>query len=430
MTQKLFRSALLTALLLAPSLQAAPVTVDRVVAVVNKQAITYNELKERVKSVSRQMNAQKIPLPDEAVLENQVLERVVSEQVLLQLAQDTGIRVDDVQLDRMLDRIAQQNNMTVPQFRQALSKDGIDFKQFREEIRNEVIISRLRDREVDSKVTVSDAEIENQIKLQDTQKESSQEYQIAHILLQIPENATPEQIAQLRDKADKAAAEIKKGANFAQVAASYSESPDALQGGDLGWRPAGRIPGLFLEQVEKLKSGEVSPVIKSAKGFHIVKLIDKRKKEEQVVVAQTHTEHILVRTTEVVSEQDAKQLIERVQDRLRQGAAFEDMARQYSEDGSAAKGGDLGWINPGDTVPEFEQAMDALQPGQVSAPIKTQFGWHLIKVLERRNQDVSADRLRNSIRQAIRARKADENFVDWARQQRDRAYVEIKLEDR
>ena len=430
MTQKLFRSALLTALLLAPSLQAAPVTVDRVVAVVNKQAITYNELKERVKSVSRQMNAQKIPLPDEAVLENQVLERVVSEQVLLQLAQDTGIRVDDVQLDRMLDRIAQQNNMTVPQFRQALSKDGIDFKQFREEIRNEVIISRLRDREVDSKVTVSDAEIENQIKLQDTQKESSQEYQIAHILLQIPENATPEQIAQLRDKADKAAAEIKKGANFAQVAASYSESPDALQGGDLGWRPAGRIPGLFLEQVEKLKSGEVSPVIKSSKGFHIVKLIDKRKKEEQVVVAQTHTEHILVRTTEVVSEQDAKQLIERVQDRLRQGAAFEDMARQYSEDGSAAKGGDLGWINPGDTVPEFEQAMDALQPGQVSAPIKTQFGWHLIKVLERRNQDVSADRLRNSIRQAIRARKADENFVDWARQQRDRAYVEIKLEDR
>lgn len=430
MTQKLFRSALLTALLLAPSLQAAPVTVDRVVAVVNKQAITYNELKERVKSVSRQMNAQKIPLPDEAVLENQVLERVVSEQVLLQLAQDTGIRVDDVQLDRMLDRIAQQNNMTVPQFRQALSKDGIDFKQFREEIRNEVIISRLRDREVDSKVTVSDAEIENQIKLQDTQKESSQEYQIAHILLQIPENATPEQIAQLRDKADKAAAEIRKGANFAQVAASYSESPDALQGGDLGWRPAGRIPGLFLEQVEKLKTGEVSPVLKSAKGFHIVKLIDKRKKEEQVVVAQTRAEHILVRTTEVVSEQDAKQMIERVQDRLRQGAGFEEMARQYSEDGSAAKGGDLGWINPGDTVPEFEQAMEALQPGQVSAPIKTQFGWHLIKVLERRNQDVSADRLRNSIRQAIRARKADENFVDWARQQRDRAYVEIKLEDR
>ncbi|MEW9898132.1 peptidylprolyl isomerase [Chitinivorax sp. PXF-14] len=430
MTQKLFRSTLLTALLLAPSLQAAPVTVDRVVAVVNKQAITYNELKERVKSVSRQMNAQKIPLPEETVLENQVLERVVNEQVLLQLAQDTGIRVDDVQLDRMLERIAQQNNMTVPQFRQALSKDGIDFRQFREEIRNEVIISRLRDREVDNKVTVSDAEIENQMKLQDTQKESAQEYQIAHILLQIPENATPEQIAQLRDKADKAAAEINKGANFAQVAASYSESPDALQGGDLGWRPSGRIPGLFLEQVEKLKSGEVSPVIKSAKGFHIVKLIDKRKKEEQVVVAQTHAEHILVRTTEVVSEQDAKQLIERVQDRLRQGAAFEDMARQYSEDGSATKGGDLGWINPGDTVPEFEQAMDTLEPGQVSAPVKTQFGWHLIKVLERRNQDVSADRLRNSIRQAIRARKADENFVDWARQQRDRAYVEIKLEDR
>ncbi|MBB5017293.1 peptidyl-prolyl cis-trans isomerase SurA [Chitinivorax tropicus] len=430
MSLHLIRAGLIAALISTATAQAAPIAVDRVVAVVNKQAITYNELKERVKTVTRQMNSQKIPLPKNDVLETQVLERMVSEQVLLQLAFDTGIRVDDTQLDKTVERIAQQNNMSLPSFRAALAKDGIEFKQFREEIRNEIIISRLRDREVDSRVVVTDAEIDSQMKQQEAQGDGGVEFQLAHILLSIPENASPEQINKLRDKADKAAAEIQKGTNFAQVAASYSDAPDALQGGSLGWRPAGRLPGLFLEQVEKMKNGQTSGVLKSAKGFHIVKLIDKRSKNEQVVIQQTHARHILIRTNEAVSEQEAKQIIDNIAAKLKSGSSFEEIARQQSEDGSAPKGGDLGWLSPGDTVPEFEEAMDKLAPGQLSAPVRTAFGWHLIKVIERRNQDVSTDRMRTSIRQAIRSRKADENFVDWVRQQRDRAYVEMKLEDR
>ncbi|WP_137935999.1 peptidylprolyl isomerase [Chitinivorax sp. B] len=426
----LIRAGLLAALISAATAQAAPIAVDRVVAVVNKQAITYNELKERVKTVTRQMNVQKIPLPKTEVLESQVLERMVSEQVLLQLAFDTGIRVDDTQLDRTVERIAQQNNMSLPSFRAALKKDGIDFKQFREEIRSEIIISRLRDREVDNRVVVTDAEIDGQMKQQESQGEGGQEYQLSHILVSIPENATPEQIAKLREKTEKAAAEIQKGTNFSQVAASYSDAPDALEGGSLGWRPVGRLPSLFVEQIEKMKADQVSGVLKSAKGFHIIKLQDKRIKSEQMVVEQTHARHILIRTNEAVSEQEAKQSIDNIAARIKGGGKFEEIARQQSEDGSAPKGGDLGWLSPGDTVPEFEEAMNKLSPGQMSEPIRTAFGWHLIKVIERRNQDVSTDRLRSSIRQAIRARKSDESFVDWVRQQRDRAYVELKLEDR
>lgn len=416
-------------LVLASPTYAAPQPADRIVAVVNKQAITANELNDRVKTVTRNLQSQNVPLPPANILRQQVLERLVSEAVQMQLAQDTGIRIDDNQLDRSMERIAQQNNMSLAQFRAALEKDGMDFRKFREDIRTEIALSRLREREVDSRVIVSDAEVDNLLQQQKAKSQSELELNISHVLVQVPENASPTQVQERRARAEKALADLEKGAKFAQVAASYSDAQDALQGGTLGWRPSGRIPGLFLEQLEKLQPGQHTGVIRSANGFHIIQLNEKRAKNEQIIVQQTHARHILIRTNEAVSSQDAYAAILRLRERIANGGDFEEVARIHSEDGSAPRGGDLGWLGPGDTVPEFEKVMDSLKVGELSEPVKSPFGWHLIRVEERRSADVSAEREKLQVRQSIRARKADENFDDWLRQLRDKAYVEIRAEE-
>lgn len=414
---------------LAPAGFAAPVVADRVIAVVNRSVITQNELAERIRTVTRNLAAQNVPLPPADVLRQQVLERLINETVQLQFANDTGIRIDDNQLDRSIERIAQQNGLTLPQFRATLEKDGIDYRKFREDIRAEIAMSRLREREVDSRVIVSDVEVDNLLKQQKARAEAEQEYNLSHVLIQVPENASPTQIQEKRAKAEKALGELAAGANFAQVAASYSDAQDALQGGSLGWRPSSRIPAMFLEQLDKLPVGKHTEVLRSANGFHIIQLNEKRAKSSQVIVQQTHARHILIRTNEAVSEQDAKAAIARLRERIVAGGKFEEVARIHSEDGSAPRGGDLGWLGPGDTVPEFEKVMDGLKIGELSQPVKSPFGWHLIRVDERRTADVSADREKLQIRQSIRARKADENYEDWLRQLRDKAFVEIKPED-
>ncbi|MFO1387048.1 MAG: peptidylprolyl isomerase [Chitinivorax sp.] len=416
-------------LLLASPAHAAPQPADRIVAVVNKQAITANELNDRVKTVMRNLQAQNVPLPPANILRQQVLERLVSEAVQMQLAQDTGIRIDDNQLDRSMERIAQQNNMSLAQFRAALEKDGMDFRKFREDIRTEIALSRLREREVDSRVIVSDAEVDNLQQQQKAKSQSELELNISHVLVQVPENASPIQVQERRARAEKALADLEKGAKFAQIAASYSDAQDALQGGSLGWRPSGRIPALFLEQLEKLQPGQHTSIIRSANGFHIIQLNEKRAKNEQIIVQQTHARHILIRTNEAVSSQDAYAAILRLRERIANGGDFEEVARIHSEDGSAPRGGDLGWLGPGDTVPEFEKVMDSLKVGELSEPVKSPFGWHLIRVEERRSADVSSEREKLQVRQSIRARKADENFDDWLRQLRDKAYVEIRAEE-
>lgn len=414
---------------MAPAVLAAPVVADRVVAVVNRSAITQNELAERIRTVTRNLAAQNVPLPPADVLRQQVLERLINETVQLQFANDTGIRIDDNQLDRSIERIAQQNGLTLPQFRATLEKDGVDYRKFREDIRAEIAMSRLREREVDSRVIVSDVEVDNLLKQQKAKAEAEQEYNLSHVLVQVPENASPTQIQEKRAKAEKALGELAAGANFAQVAASYSDAQDALQGGSLGWRPSSRIPAIFLEQLDKLPAGKHTEVLRSANGFHIIQLNEKRAKSSQVIVQQTHARHILIRTNEAVSEQDARAAIARLRERIVAGGKFEEVARIHSEDGSAPRGGDLGWLGPGDTVPEFEKVMDGLKIGELSQPVKSPFGWHLIRVDERRTADVSADREKLQIRQSIRARKADENYEDWLRQLRDKAFVEIKPED-
>jgi len=404
---------------------------DRIVAVVNTDVITQSELERERRIAIATLRKQGTALPQRELLDKQLLERMITKNLLVQQARQTGLRASDADLENALQRIAAENKMDVPQLRTAVEQSGVGFDRFREDVRSEILISRLRDREIESRVTVTDAEIQNFVRSQqESPGDKADEYKLSHILVQVPEQATPEELKLRRGRAEAALAALKEGTDFRQVAASYSDAPDALQGGEMGWRAAGRLPGIFLQALNSMKVGQVSDVLRSPAGFHLVKLADKRGNDTPVIVTQTHARHILLRLNEVVSENDARNRLGDLKDRVENGADFAELARLHSDDTSAARGGDLGWISPGDTVPEFERAMNALQPGQLSAPFKTAFGWHVVQVLERREQDLSQDRQRLAARQAIRSRKADEQWQEWVRQQRDKAYVEYKLEEK
>jgi len=406
-----------------------PIEADRIVAVVGTDVITYVDLRTRLASALKQLQKQGTPLPPQDVLERQMLERLIMDRAQLQYARDSGMRVDDTQLDQAIGRIAAGNKMSVPQFRAALEKDGVQYASFREEIRNEMIAVRLREREVDSKLIISEGEIDNYLANQ-AATGSGEEYQLAHILLRAPESASPEQLQKLRQRGEQALKRAQAGENFAELTAAFSDAPDALQGGDLGFRPLSRLPSLYSEVAGRLQAGEVSELLRSSAGFHIVKLVAKRGGGAVASVQQTKARHILIRVNEVVSEAEARRKLEGVRERITNGVDFAEQARLYSQDGSAAKGGDLGWLNPGDTVPEFEQAMNALKLDEVSPVVQSPFGMHLIQVQERREKDVSADRQRAVARQAIRERKLDEAYQDWLRQLRDRTYVENRLDEK
>jgi peptidyl-prolyl cis-trans isomerase SurA len=410
--------------------QPRVVAIDRVIAVVNDEAITQYELDEAKRIVLQQLKQQKVQQPAADVLDKQVLERLITERALLQYAKESGIKVDDTQVERTIQRIAEDNKLTVDQLRQALGRDGVPYVKYRDDVRNEILVQRLREREVDNRITVSDSEVEAYLTTIKAQAGGETEYRLAHILVAIPEQASADQIEAKRRRAEDALKNIRDGADFGQVAAGFSDATDALSGGSLGWRSGARLPTVFTETVRGMKAGEVSPVLRSAAGFHIVKLIERRSSSEPALVDQTHVRHILVRVNEVTSEADAKTKIDRLKDRLDSGAKFDDLAKLNSEDASSAKGGDLGWVSPGDTVPAFEQALAKLEINQVSTPVRTSFGWHLIQVLGRRKQDITADRERTQAQLAIRQRKAEEAFQDWVRQTRDRAYVEVRLDER
>ncbi len=430
----LFLQALLIAAALVPAALAQQprkvVVLDRIVAVVNNEVITRGDLADRTRFAAMQLKQQGTPPPPHEVLERQTLERLISSRVQLQNAKETGLRVDDGELDRAIQRIAQENKLTVQALRATLEKDGVPFSQFREDIRDEILLSRLREREVENRIVVTDGEIDNFINTQQAQTGRGEEYNLSHILVTVPENAGPEQIQARRGRAEQALEQLKSGADFRQVAASYSEAPDALQGGVMGWRDAARLPTLFLDAVNTLQPGALSSLLRSANGFHILKLNERRGSTAPVIVRQTRARHILIRTNELVPEAEARRRLVSIKERLENKADFAQLARQYSEDGSNAKGGDLGWLSPGDTVPEFERAMNALNPDDIGGPVQSPFGWHLIQVLERRNEDMSRERLRLDARRALHARKADESYQEWVRQLRDLAYIEYRLEER
>lgn len=405
--------------------------VDRIVAVVNEEVITQKELDEMLSHTTRQLKTRGVKAPAHDVLEKQLLERFIVNRLQLQMAKETGLTVSDTDLDDTLRRIANENKMSLPELYTALERDGLNFNKFRDEIRNELILMRLKEREVDNRITVSEGEVDNFLHGQETSGGGVDEYRLAHILVQVPERAEPAQIEARQRRAEAALAKLKSGTEFAQVAVEFSDAADAMKGGVLDWRPSTQLPTKFAEELVSMQPGELTSVIQSPNGFYIFKLLGRRKQQTAtVVITQTQARHILVKTNELTSAADARRRILDLKERLDNGANFQELAKLHSEDASASSGGNLGWISPGDTVPEFEHALNTLQPGQVSEPVQSPFGWHLIQVTERRTQDVSNERQRQTARRTIHARKADTAFEEWLQRLRDRAYVEYRLEER
>ena len=406
------------------------IKIDRIVAIVDQTVVTEQELESRIRTVTAQLQKQGTELPPENILRKQILERLISDTLQLQYAAQSGLKVDDSQLDKTIERIAEQNQLTLTEFADALAKDGVSMGKFRADIRNEITIARLREREVDSRVNVSESEIDNFLTTQASSNENQDEYEIAHILIRTPEEGATEDVQKAKAKVDEVIKALQAGTNFSKVSASFSDAPNALEGGSLGWKSSTQMPALFLDALKNMQVGTVSEVLRSPNGFHILKLISKRGGSSPLVIEQTHARHILIKLSEVTSENEGKKKIDLIKERLDNGEKFEVLARQFSEDGSASNGGDLGWVNPGDTVPLFEKAMNELKDGQISSTVRTPFGWHVIQVLERRKQDMSKEAARLKARQEIRKRKSEEAYQDWVGELRDRAFVELRLEDK
>ncbi len=406
------------------------IPLDRILVVVNNDVITQSELDTELRTITQQLQQKNIEIPPPDVLQKQVLERLVIRHLQLQLAESTGIRVDDDTLTRALDTLAKQNNLSISQFRDILTRDGFDFAVFRENIRHEIIINRLRQRQVDSRINVTDQEINDHLATRGTQTASAgNEYRVGQILIALPEAASPDTVKAAQTRAQQALDRLRAGEDFSQMAIASSDDPQALEGGDLGWRTAAQLPSLFADAVPQLKPGEISNLIRSASGFHIVKLLEVRG-EVQHVVRQTLARHILVRANELTSDQDAQNRLEQLRQRIVGGDDFGDLARANSEDtATATNGGALGWASPGDFDPRFEEAMTTLKPGETSAPFQSSFGWHIVQVMERRDHDNTREFQRNQAREAIRQRKIEEQTQIWLRGLRDEAYVEYKAED-
>lgn len=420
-------AALLGSLLAAFPLHAAKVEeLNRIVAVVDDEAITSLELERRLQGIVAQLRQNGTALPPMEILRRQVLERLIIERIQLALATSRGVRVDDETLNEVITRIAGQSKLSLQQFREALQRDGADFTEFREEVRNEITMNNLRAREVESRVEVTQQEVDDFLARQAGGDGLDTEYHLGHILIAVPEGAAPEQVQAARATAQQVLDQLRAGADFRQLAITHSAGQQALQGGDLGWRKGGQLPTLFADSVVRLAPGEVSEPLRSSSGFHIIKLLGKRGEERQYIT-QTLARHILVRSTALVSDFEARNKLSRLRERVLQGEDFAELARANSEDpGSGAKGGDLGWANPGTFVGPFEQAMDKLKPGEISEPFRSQFGWHIVQVVERRQRDGTEELKRARAFEAIRQRKIEEETQDWLRRLRDEAYVEYK----
>ncbi|MBY0475217.1 MAG: peptidylprolyl isomerase [Nitrosomonas sp.] len=421
----------LPAQITAQELAFAPVAkpINHIVAVVNEDAITRHELDEAIKTAIGRMQQQGMQMPDQHTLEEQVLESIITKRIQIQHAQEVGLSVAETELDETINRIAVDNQLTLPEFHTVLENDGISYNKFREEIREEMIIARLKEREVNHQVNVTEGEVDNFLQTQKASAEGDDEYRLGHILVLVPENMNSDQIQQRAERAEMALTKLREGVEFPQVVAEFSDAADAKNGGIIEWRPISQMGPDFAQMLETLQPGDMTSIVQSPNGFHIFKLLGRRTQETPtVIIDQTHARHILIKINELISESDGKLKILALKERLGRGESFEEVARLYSEDASASSGGDLGWLSPGDTVPDFERVMNALLPGEISDPVRSQFGWHLIQVMERRTQDISLDRHRQSARQAIRTRKADVVIQDWLQQLRDQAYVEYRLD--
>lgn len=414
---------------LAPpaTLEARVAEIDRIVAIVNDDVIVMSELEARLREVRAQIAESGAAAPPYQVLEKQVLERLIMDRLQLQMADQLGIRIDDEQLNQTIAGMARQNGLTLRQFRDILRRDGYDFAAFREQVRDQLRIAEVRRRQVSDRITVSEREIENFLAMQERQGLPGREYRLRHILVGLPPGASAEERVAAEGRARAVMAELAAGASFGEVAIGVSDGRQALQGGDLGWIPAAELPGIFAPIVPNMEPGDVRGPIESPGGFHIIELAQVRG-EDRHIVTQTLVRHILVRPNELVSDDDARTRLEQLKLRIEAGEDFPALARSHSDDrATAIKGGEIGWMSPGDLVPRFEQVMNALAPGEVSDPFRTQFGWHIVQVVERRQHDSTEEKLRSYARERIRERKVEEEGQAWLRQLRDQAYVEYRL---
>lgn len=419
--------ALLICWLVPASMPWAIEELDSIVAVVNNDVIVQSELEHEINVVTPEIESKGTPLPPRADLERQVLERIILKRVQLQRAEQLGIGIDDAMLTEAITSIAARNGLTLEELQATLESGGMSYEDFAADTRLELVTTRLQAQEVVKNIRVTDQEIDRFLERESSRLIERTDVRLSHILIAVTEGAPPETVKKAQAKALDLIGRLRRGTGFAQLAVRFSDGRKALEGGDLGWFDIGQVPSLAQGPANSLAKGEISEPLRSPSGFHIIKLTDV-KGSGPSVVTQTNARHILIRTNEVLSDDDAKTRLEQLRIRIVGGDDFGTLARSHSDDtGSALKGGDLGWINPGDTVPEFEKKMGSLGPNQVSKPFKSTFGWHIVQVIERRTQDTTDDIMRLKAREAIRERKADEAIDQWLRQIREEAYVEVRL---
>ena len=404
---------------------------DFIVVVVNSEPITNSEVRTKLLRTEQQLQQQGIAVPPRSELLPQVLERMISDKAQLQTAQDSGLKIDDAAVESAVQTVARQNQITVEELRRRLKADGIDYSRFRSELRDELLLSRLRQREIESRVTVTEQEIDQFLRDQHAKAGTSSApvaLNLAEILIPVPENATPEQVAALQAKAQQVMDRARAGADFAALVTEFSASAARGNGGQMGLRSAERYPSLFVEATKALHAGDFAGPVRSGAGFHILKVIEKRQGDTlDTVVTQTHARHILLRLTPQLTEAAAIEKLADFKKRILAGQAdFATLARENSQDGSAKEGGDLGWANPGMFVPEFEKVMSALGPNQISDPLVSRFGVHLVQVLERREAPISPRDQREMVRGMLREKKQNEAYALWAQEVRGRAYVEFR----
>ncbi len=424
MIKKALLPLLLTTLLFSYFSAQAEV-LGKIAAVVEEDIILEQELDKEVATISQRIRASNTATPPESVLRKQVLEKMIMDKLQRQLAEKAGINVSEDQIASSAADIAQRNNMSLEQFRTELERQGMPYKAFLDNMRNEIIINQLRSREIGGRIKVTDREVEHYIETQGKSGVENVQYHLGHILIALKESASSSEIQKAEAKANNLVKNLRAGQSFTQIAMSESEDDNALKGGDLGWRTINDVPTLFAHKVSQMQADEISDPIRSPSGFHILKMLEIKGLDSHVTT-QTKVRHILIKTNELIDDDEAKKRLQALRDRIIDGDDFAKLARANSDDkGSAIKGGSLDWVNPGDLVKPFEETMNKLAINELSEPIQSQFGWHLIQVLDRKAKDDSEEHKKNLIRDAIRKRKIEEETELWMRRLRDEGFVEI-----
>ncbi|WP_227662788.1 peptidylprolyl isomerase [Marinobacter daqiaonensis] len=423
-----FKTLLMAMLMLiAGAVQAERQLLDQVIAIVNDGVILQSELDARVGTITARLRGQGTGLPPRQVLEERVLEQLITESIQLQMAEDMGMRISDNELNETISRIARSNNLTLAEFEQQLEAEGVTYREAREQIRREMLVSRVQQRRVDSRVRVSPREVTNYLEQTGTEAETTTEYLLGHILISVNNFSDQAEVEAARQKAERLQEEIADGRDFQSAAVAESDGSNALEGGVMGWRSRSELPSLVTDIVPELPVGQPSEVLKSGNGFHIVQVLDRRGGETRNVVQQARVRHILIRPSDVVSDAKAENRINELYQRLQQGSDFAELAREFSDDpGSASEGGSLGWVSPGQMVPAFEEAMMNAGVGETTRPFRSRFGWHILEVQDRRRQDISEQVRESEAQQALYRRKYETELQNWLQEIRDEAYVEIK----